>query len=238
MKQTPRLRRIAFLTPLALFALNLLEPAAHALQGGEDPALLPVLVDKRYSSRGRHQISANFSTSVATKFVEGTGAYLTYGYNFTDIFGAEIGGGFFGTRESSIMAEVRQNFPNMEPPLTDLYQMQWLAQADLVVIPIYGKMSFASEFDPSYDVLLLGGGGVAGTKRKVVTGGQEGSVSSVAPTFNFGVGFRFFINRWVGLRLEFRDFFYPEPDPDPTKGGLTHNLMFQGGVTFRLGGDS
>jgi len=97
---------------MAAFAAVLVtEHAAFALQGGEDPALLPVLVDKRYGPGGRHQLSVFVSTAMVSKFVEATGAYATYDFNFTDVIGVELGGGYFLSGESSIMKEVRDNFP-------------------------------------------------------------------------------------------------------------------------------
>ncbi len=64
------------------------ERTALALQGGEDPSTLPVLIDKRYGAGGRHQLALFFSTPLVSKFVESTGGYLSYTYNFTDLIGA------------------------------------------------------------------------------------------------------------------------------------------------------
>jgi outer membrane beta-barrel protein len=204
---------------------------ASALQGGEDPALLPVLVDKRFGNGGRHQLSLQFSTAFATKFVEATGGTLSYGYNFSDLIGFEIyGGGFIGN-ESSIMDEVRAQFGAMEPPLSDLYQLQWSAGADLVLVPFYGKMSFASEVDPAYDLYALLGGGVAGLRRQVGADDVRTFESKTGPAFNFGFGLRFYFTQWLGLRLEFRDYFFPDPE-----GGFSWNLHFQGGFQFNFGG--
>src|SRR5690349_11384387 len=93
----------ATLIGAALIAATASERVAYALQGGEDPALLPVLVDKRFGENGRHQISAAFSTSMVSKFVEATGVYGTYAYGFSDLLALELGGGYFFGRESSIM---------------------------------------------------------------------------------------------------------------------------------------
>lgn len=227
----PRLTLIGA-TIAGLFAS---EPAALALQGGEDPALLPVLVDKRFGERGRHQLSLALSTSMASKFVEATGGFLTYAYGFTDVIALELGGGFFLGSESSIMQEVRQNFPGQEPPLSDLYQIQFLANADLMLVPIYGKMSFASEFDPSFDLFLVAGAGIAGTRRQVGIDDTKTFDSKITPAFNFGLGFRFYFSRLVALRVEFRDFFYP--DPGEGVDGLTFNLMFHGGLQLAFGGE-
>lgn len=228
------------LTATVLTSTLYAESSAFALQGGEDPSLLPVLVDKRYGMRGAHQLSLAFSTALATKFIETSGVYLTYGYSFTDIIGLELGGGVFFGGESNIMAEVRKEFSTTEPPLSDLYQMVWSAGLDLIVVPLYGKMSFASEVDPAYDLFLVAGGGVSGLKRQV---GETGSTSSMQPTFNFGLGFRFYILRMLALRLEFRNYFYPDPEPNPTgvedttgTDPLTFNLHFQVGLQFTFGG--
>lgn len=220
---------------LGLIALST-PTAALALQGGEDPALLPVLIDKRFGMEGRHQASLQFSTSMATKYVEALALYAAYQYNFTDVIGLEIGGGYFFGSEASIMAEVRNKTPGMEPDLTDLFQLQWMAQADFVLTPVYGKMSFASEFDPAYDLYLLAGAGVAGTKRRTEIGGAVGSIGKVVPAFNFGVGLHVYFTKMIGLRLEFRDYFYPDPIESADKGGLTFNLHFQVGLQFAFGG--
>lgn len=218
---------------------------AFALQGGEDPALLPVLVDKRFGHGGRHQASLFFSTSMVTKFVESVGVVGAYQYNFTDLLGLEFTGGYFFGSETSIMDEIRRNF-GTEPELSDQYQLQWIANVDVMFVPVYGKISFASELDPSFDLFFVAGGGVAGTRRK--SGGFSGDTnagvafeSSVGPAFNFGLGLRFYFNRLVALRLEFRDYFYPEPAsytaPENDVGGFTFNLHFQAGVQFAFGGD-
>lgn len=119
-----------------------------------------------------------------------------------------------------------------EPLLSGLYQMVWAAQADVVLTPLYGKISFASELDPAFDLYILAGGGVAGTRRKQ-TGGPD--LSKTTPAFNAGFGFHFFFNRLIGIRVELRDFFYPEPDPN--NGGITANLQVQAGLQLAFGGE-
>jgi outer membrane beta-barrel protein len=211
--------------------------------------LLPVLLDKRFGADGRHQLSLLGSTAIASKFVEATGVHAAYTFNFNDLFGLEIGAGGFLGRESSIMEQVRLNFANGtgEPPLSDLNQLQWIATVSGVFVPIYGKMSFASEIDPSFDFFFLAGAGAVGVKRKSVVG----DFSTVTVAFNAGLGMRFYITRLIAIRLEFRDYFFPDPDPAPeveTKilmdtpdykpdRGLSFNLHLQAGIQFAFGGD-
>ena len=251
-RQTPQRRRLATRSALAaamgLVVLGGLVEPAFALQGGEDPALLPVLIDKRFGQGGRHQTTLFFTTSMVTKFTEARGLYLSYQYNFTDILGLELGGGFFFGGETSIAEAIRAQSGD-EPRLTDLYGLQWMGQVDFVFVPIYGKMSFASEFDPAFDLFFLAGGGVAGVKRKIGVGEITTSESKIAPAFNIGGGFRFYFSKLLAVRLEIRDFLYPEPGPctncvpvaagqeAPDKGGLTTSLHIQLGVQLAFGGD-
>lgn len=224
------------------------EKPAFALQGGEDPATLPVLVDKRFGLGGRHQASLMFSTSVATKFVEHLGVYAGYTYSFTDMLGAEVSGGFFFSNEATIADRVRQGFPEQtgrgeQPPITDFHQLEWMAMGTFVFTPIYGKMSFLSELDPSFDLFLLAGVGAAGTRVKQgdITSGSFGR--SVGVVFSLGGGMRFYINRLLAIRLELRDFFFPEGASGiqnmqgDNLGGLTWQLSFQVGVQFTFGGE-
>lgn len=239
-------RRTLWAAAALLGALTapLFESRAFALQGGEDPALLPVLVDKRFGGKGRVQTSLMFSTEMVTKFVEGLGVYAGVQYSFSDLLAVGLSGGYFFSGETNIMDEVRAQAPG-EPTLTDLYQFNWTGGADVMLVPIYGKMSFASEFDPAFDLYFIGGGGVAGTKRKLGEASGGGSRSKIAPVFNVGLGLRFYFNKLLAIRLEFRDFFYPDPgsgDPEAQTpgnevGGLTTHLQLQLGLQFSFGGE-
>ena len=209
---------------------------AVALQGGEDPATLPVLLDKRFAPSGRHQASILFSTAMVTKLIQAVGAYGTYQYNFTDWIGAGFSAGIFLGDETSITDAIRlvedPDNPEGEEPLGDLHQMYWMASVDVVVVPLYGKISFLSEFNPSFDVFALAGGGVGQVQRDRAPAGGPIQTTDTAftPIFSVGFGLRLYLTDLVGLRIEFRDFFYPEPEEGV--GGFTFNLHFQGGVQF------
>lgn len=238
MKLIDRRRPSWFLLATGLQVLLLgamLQSEALALQGGEDPALLPVLIDKRYGVAGRNQVSLQFSTPITAKYVQSTGAYLAYDRGFSDILGLELGGGYFAGSETDIMTQAR-SLAMAEPNFSDLYQLTWTVNADLVFVPIYGKISFASELDPSFDVLVLGGAGVAGVRRASGIGAATPTAydSKMTAAFNAGVAFRFYLSRLLAIRIEVRDFFYPEPASGLS--GLTSNLQFQGGVQFSFGG--
>ncbi len=117
---------------------------------------------------------------------------------------------------------------------SDLWQMTWNAELTLRWAPIYGKISLAAEVPVHFQAYLLGGAGVGrfakdslvyciGTPatRQLATcdAGTAGQgpdaltplhETAVKPLATFGGGFRFFVNRWAGLRLEVRDIVFPD----------------------------
>ena len=200
--------------------------SAWALQGGEDPSNLPVLLNKQYGRGGQWHVSALFSSSLATKFTESTGALINVQYDVFDFLGFELSGGLFASQETAVMKEIRAL--EASPILSDLHQMQWLLGGSLVVTPLYGKLSLASEWNPSFDLYFLGGGGIIGTNRQA----PIATASAVTPSFHLGLGLRFYVLRSLALRVGFRSYFFEDPD-----SGLLvdDNLSQQGGDGAAIG---
>lgn len=223
------------------------ETSALALQGGEDPALLPVLLDKRYGADGTHKLTLLSGSAVATKLVEDVPILVNYQYHFMDMLGVGLTAGYFIGSETSIGDAIRLKNVNpacdpdqvaMCDPLSDLYQMQWLVSGDIVFTPLYGKISFASEWNPSFHLFIFKGFGAGGVRRRqadassgqLVTTGHDSTVTFIG---SFGVGLRLDILDWFGLRWEFRNFYYPEPANGV--GGITMIPHVLGGLEFTLG---
>lgn len=221
------------------------ETTALALQGGEDPALLPVLLDKRYGADSTHKLTLLLGSTVATKLVEDVPIIANYQYHFMDMLGVGLTAGFFIGSETSIGDAIRAKSvnPACDPgtvsncePLGDLYQMQWLVSGDIVFTPLYGKISFASEWNPTFHLYLFKGFGAGGVRRKQTVDGTTQAIShdsTVTFIGSFGVGLRLDILDWFGLRWEFRSFYYPEPAAGV--GGVTMIPHVLGGVEFTLG---
>jgi outer membrane beta-barrel protein len=219
---------------------------AWALQGGEDPATLPVLIDKRYGLKNRLTAHVQFSTPITSKFVESTGVVGGVDYGLYDWLSVGLVGGFFGGGEADIVDQVRATLGTA--PLTDLDRMQWFGGVDVTFTPIYGRISFASEYNPAFDVLAFVGGGALGTERKLgneVTGTT--TETGVTAYGNFGFGFRFHVLDWLALRTEYRQLIHPEDeiplseqanstvdDPSDRGGGLSTAQQFQIGLQFRF----
>lgn len=108
-------------------------------------------------------------------------------------------------------------------------QMTLLGGVDVQWAPIYGKISLLAETFAHFDMY-----GVAGASIIQYKGPPEGDVRStsrMAPGLNLGVGFRFFLNRYMTLRTEVRDLVYVEQAVSPTTS-LRNQLLFELGVSF------
>lgn len=110
-------------------------------------------------------------------------------------------------------------------------QMTLLGGVDVQWAPIYGKISLLAETFAHFDMY-----GVAGASIIQYKGPPEGDALSTArmtPGANLGIGFRFFLNRYMTLRTEVRDLVYVEKAVSPTTS-LRNQLLFELGVSFFL----
>lgn len=102
-------------------------------------------------------------------------------------------------------------------------QISLLGGLDLQWAPIYGKVSLLAENFLHFDLYGIGG---ATAVQYRGPGATELTVGG-----NVGVGMRFFVNRWVTVRSEFRDLIYVEKAINPTTT-LRNQLLFELGVSF------
>ncbi|MGF1510386.1 MAG: outer membrane beta-barrel domain-containing protein [Myxococcota bacterium] len=205
-------------------------------------------MDKRYGNRGRWQGYVLFSTPLVAKFTESTGAVGGASYSFFDWLGVGISGGIFGSSEVDVVEQVRLSRAG-EPvdgaPLSDLFRLVWFAGGEVTFTPLYGRISFASEYSPAFDLFLVLGGGVAGTERDLgsptAANDELATVDEITGYFSFGVGLRFHVLSWLAARTEYRHLLLLEPEipatevEDPTTdvaGTLTNVQQFQVGLQF------
>lgn len=233
----PRLGWGRALAPVGVAFALVLPGVAQALQGGEDPSTLPVLMDKQHGLGGTHQLSLSFSGAILTDYTTGLGASLSYQYGLSDLFGLELSGAFYSVGETELMKNIRASFSrSAEPDLSDMYGIKYDALLNLVFVPVYGRLSFSSEFDPSFDIYVLAGGGLVGTERKYGADGS-GTLSTTTVGFDWGLGLRIYFSELLALRLEYRSVYFPEPaNYEASVGGLTSVQYFQGGLQFTFGG--
>jgi len=216
-------------------------PRAWALQGGEDASTLPVLIDKRYGNGQAITAHVQFSAPLTSKFVESVGVVGGVDYGLLEWLSLGLVGGYFGGGEVDILEEVR----TAGAPLTDLDRMVWFGGLDVTFTPIYGRISFASEYNPAFDVLAFVGGGLMGTERLLGPTGATVKETSTTGYGNFGLGFRFHILDFLAIRTEYRQFIYPENeipqseldtafDASDPGGGISTAQQIQVGLQVRF----
>lgn len=226
---------------------------ALAFQGGEDASTLPVLIDKKAGLADKLQLSAMFSTTLSTKFTDSIGGTLNVQYNPIDWLGLELVGGFFGTSEAQILGAIRRNVADeagakVDPGLPDMAGIQWLTGLNVVLVPVYGKISFASEWNPSFDLYFLAGAGVVGAELGQANGQApqgfatplppDSTTTSVEFQFNVGGGLRVFVLPDFAVRLDVRNYFFTDPRSGFSGfgGTFTSALAGQAGVQINFGG--
>jgi outer membrane beta-barrel protein len=104
-----------------------------------------------------------------------------------------------------------------------------LASLDLQWAPIYGKLSLSSEAVLGFNMYGLIGPALV----------QYGPLGALTGGGNLGIGFRFFFNKFITLRVEMRDTIYYEvgsgTNSDGTgAGSLRNQLMTEFGLSFFL----
>ena len=195
------------------------------------------LIDnKLHPTAGRFELSAFYDTSLNDKYVKHQGGHGSLLYHLSDWLALEVFGGTMIGKESQILSKVRTSgnsyaqtskgqcgwnpVGGCEPELPDLYQTTWFAGGALQWAPIYGKLSAVSEYDLSFQIYSILGGGIEGIKKELST---PGAVSSdyarpdgvQDPTsllsMNYGLGFRFIPFKHVAIRLELRNYLRQNP---------------------------
>lgn len=186
--------------------------------------------------KGRFEVSPGIGISVRDAFF--TKFFLSgeISYHFLESFGVRLRGGYNFVIPSGAAQICESNacrvptVTEMSAPGTTAYgQLGLVAGLDLEWSPIYGKLSLIAEKALEFNLY-----GTVGPY--LVQYVQAGPASVFTAGGNVGIGFRFFFNRFMTLRLELRDLIYYEATaPGATlPGSLRNQLYFELGLSFFL----
>jgi outer membrane beta-barrel protein len=187
---------------------------------------------------GRFEVSPGIGISLRDSFWQkiGFGAAFTYHltesfglsaratYNLTLISGAAqicdpVGGGCNAPSEDELSTFDGQ------PANVSFGRVSLLTSVDLQWAPLYGKLALFSESILNFNMYVLAG------PTFLIYGPPAASNFTVGG--NVGVGFRFFFNKWLTLRLELRDVLYFETDgSNRTPGSFRNQLMTEIGFSM------
>ncbi|MBN8554820.1 MAG: outer membrane beta-barrel domain-containing protein [Deltaproteobacteria bacterium] len=96
-------------------------------------------------------------------------------------------------------------------------------QSSIAFSPLYGKLSLFTWAVLNFDIYAIGGAGVVR-----YTGLKDGS----SFMGNFGIGQRLFINEYLSVKLEFRDYIYNQNLPATNNSRILHNYSLMAGLSL------
>jgi outer membrane beta-barrel protein len=211
-----------------------------------------VVRNRLYEPSGHVELGIEASTSLINRLVSHDNFQLATAYNFSNEWAIELLAGYALSSHTDtadqIVTDPRSNANkaiSSTPTIDDfagLWQMQWNAVLGARWAPIYGKLNLLADVPVHFQFYVGAGGGVAGLSRTSVTyclapevKGDTGTPvcndpleeSRVAPVFQFGGGFKFWMGPHWALRLEGRDYFFPDAyqvaiDRASAAGGNAH----------------
>jgi outer membrane beta-barrel protein len=230
-----------------------------------------VVRNRLYSPEGSIELGVDVSTAVISRLIDHQNFQAAFAYNFTNEWAIEAMAGYAYSHHTSIADQVTSEVASKSPTTTptvddfpDLWEIKWNVVAGARWAPIYGKLSLSAELPVHFQAYLAAGGGAAGLQRTSVTYCLSASSvddagnstctqplveNRVSPVVQFGGGLRFFIGPHAALRLEARDYTFPDryqtniqraaaEAGDPNQGtyvsnpGFEHVVFLTAGVTY------
>jgi len=177
-------------------------------------------------------VAFSFSDPFFAKYV----FELSLTYNFSDTFGVMARAGYAADAISGSAQICTVNVSaggtrGCRSPTYDEVngkgtgQIQFLGALDAQWTPIYGKINLFGEWVVHFDFY-----GILGPAFVSYLGppssGTTGSSSYFTVGGEVGLGMRFFLNRWMTIRVELRDDIYSEKSPAVGGGNAVQNQLF------------
>ncbi len=192
--------------------IQLTGPLAHA----------PAARNLRLYREGRIEIAPSFSATILDEYRRTmlVGARINYGV--TDWLGIGVWGAFGAIGvNTSLTGQIDTNAPrdaglvnqNVGPQgafPNQVAQISYIAMPQITAIPFRGKFALFQSIFADVDAYVFLGAGMVGTKERadcadVVSCANAHALvskSHIAPTW--GLGFNFYMNKWLGLGVEYR----------------------------------
>ena len=243
MSRALRLSLLLSLLPLAAWAESKAEEEAGDTSEADKDSAGPLRDRVRpvsgqvFLMKGRFEVSPGLSLSVKDAFFTKLAPLLALTYHFNDAFAASLRGGYNISFVSGAAQICTKNaagialgcFPPTMSALTAASafgQLSLMAGLELQWSPIYGKLGLVAERFLEFNMYLAVGPTflMYGPQNTPTAGG------------NVGIGFRFFINKFLCARLELRDVIYDETFGSGTAKteSFRNQLMVEAGFSIFL----
>jgi outer membrane beta-barrel protein len=194
----------------------------------------------------RFELNPFWAITLNDQFVDHPGPGLAANYYVSNVLFFGLNGVYYQPFNSDkpFNAQVRRA-ARVAVPLTEY---QWMANVNAGYVFAYGKFAFLSDFIFQYDAYFVGGVGVIYDRPIPVIDPDNRNFKYKAHVdFNLGIGLRVWVNRWLAVTGEIRDYAFmddlesltvavPPNDRDPStwydkKSYFTNNVQAQIGVS-------
>lgn len=190
--------------------IQLTGPLAHA----------PAARHLKLYREGRIEIAPSFTSSILDEYRRTLMVGLRANYGVTDWLGVGVWGAFGAV---GVTTDLTDQIAGKAPANTGLVDqnvgpdfkkqvasINFIAMPQLTATPFRGKFALFQSIFADVDAYVFLGAGVVGTKERqdctdVVSCAEKHDVQSkmhIAPTW--GLGFNFYLNKWIGLGVEYR----------------------------------
>ena len=187
----------ALLLPLCWSAPALAEDKGEEL---EESDKLPAVQNRLY--RTEHELDIGGGVLPVDPYIKGVSVGGGYAWHFTDIWAAELFGGYLTNIKTSLRDKLENNFGI---PTTRFPQIDWYGAAGALFKPIYGKLSFLNKTLVYGEFYLSLAGIVAGMSGGTKT---EAEPDGKGPRLAFGgapgFGIRGYLHERISMRIDFR----------------------------------
>jgi outer membrane beta-barrel protein len=233
---------------LALLLAALLPGAARAASKADafEGKIAPIS-GQLYPKAGRWELTPTFNLSFNDAFYSKYMGGLKVGYHFTEFLsaGATFAMGTTSPTGSAVVCPANQGCHPADQ--TELWQVpgaiRMMAGAEVAWAPVYGKLNLAGEQVLHFDLAILAGPDViwrdevlssADAAALDLAGGKPATTTSFGG--HLGLGVRFYLSRFMALRLDVKDYIYSVKIPNWIEGGSTQpHSALQNQIFFELG---
>lgn len=162
----------------------------------------------------RFEINPYVGLTMNDQFVAHPGPGLALNYYFLHWLSAGVSGNVYaGLNSQSDFNFETSRAGRVGQPITEY---QWNANANVSIVPAYGKFAAFSNFIFHYDFYVTLGAGAISTRPIAVVDPDNRTFGfSVKPTFGGGLGMRIFFTRYLAAMLEVRDYIFWEDLENP-----------------------
>jgi outer membrane beta-barrel protein len=195
----------------------------------------------------RFELNPFWGITLNDQFVSHPGPGLALNYYISNVLFVGLNGEYFQpfNQDQAFNSQVRRA-ARVAVPLTEY---QWMGNLQVGYVFAYGKFAFLSDFIFQYDAYLVGGVGMIFNRPiPIIDPDNRNFQYKGHLSGNAGVGLRVWVNRWLAITTELRDYFFaddlealtvalPPADKDPStwydpKSYFTNNVQAQVGASI------